>query len=55
MTSLREVLINRDGVPDDIADELIAQARLRVAQGEDPEEVLEEEFGLEADYMEELL
>lgn len=49
MESLREVLRRRDGLSGDEADELIEEARERVADGEDPEEVLLDEFGLEPD------
>ena len=36
-------------------DDLIAEARACVEEGEDPEEVLEEYFGLEPDYVFDLL
>ena len=57
---LRNVLIRRDDCPPEVADELvadelIADARKRVAEGEDPEEVLADEFGLEPDYVFDLL
>jgi hypothetical protein len=55
MESLREVLMRRDGMSGDEADELIEEARERVADGEDPEEVLLDEFGLEPDYIWDLL
>jgi hypothetical protein len=51
MESLREVLMRRDGMSGDDADELIKEARERVAEGEDPEEILLEDFGLEPDYL----
>ena len=52
---LRNVLIRRDDCPPEVADELIADARKRVVAGEDPEEVLADEFGLEPDYVFDLL
>jgi hypothetical protein len=51
MESLREVLMRRDGLSAKEADELIEYAKSRVDDGEDPEKVLAEEFGLEPDYV----
>lgn len=53
--TIKEILIRRDRMTADEADELIEEARQRVRDGDDPEEVLAEEFGLEPDYMFELL
>ena len=55
METLKEVIMRRDELSSDDADELIEEARARVAAGEDPEEILYEEFGLEPDYIFELL
>lgn len=55
METLRKVLMRRDGLSGDEADELIAEARERVAEGEDPEDILIDEFGLEPDYIWDLL
>ncbi len=55
MESLREVLMRRDGMSGAEADELIEEARERVADGEDPEEVLLDEFGLELDFFWDLI
>jgi hypothetical protein len=55
METIKQVLMRRDEMSSDDADELIAEARQRVADGEDPEEVLAEEFGLEPDYIFDLL
>ena len=52
---LRNVLIRRDGCDVESADELIAGAKAAVAEGADPEEVLAEHFGLEPDYVMDLL
>lgn len=54
--SIAKVLRDRDGLePDEIA-EAIEVARDRVlVDGENPEVVLEEEFGLEPDYVFDLL
>ena len=53
--TIKEILIRRDRMTVDEADELSEEARQRVRDGDDPEEVLAEEFGLEPDYMFELL
>lgn len=55
MESIKEVIMRRDGMSPDDADELIQEAREAVNDGEDPEEVLEEFFGLEPDYIFDLL
>jgi len=55
MESLKEVLMQRDGMTSEEADEFIAELRERVADGEDPEDLLYEECGLEADYVFDLL
>lgn len=47
--------MERDGLSSTEADLLIAQARQMVYEGEDPEEILYEEFGLEPDYTWELI
>ncbi len=53
--TLKEVLIRRDNMTAEDADEMIAEARERVFDGEDPEEILLEEFGLEPDYIFDLI
>lgn len=53
--TIKEILIRRDRMTADEADELIEEARQRIRDGDDPEEVLAEEFGLELDYVFELL
>lgn len=56
MTSLKQVLMERDELTSKEADEFIAEARRMILEdGEDPEEVLYEEFGLEPDYIFDLL
>ena len=55
METLKEVLMRRDEINSSEADEAIAEAAQRVADGEDPEEVLSEEFGLELDYVFDLI
>jgi len=51
MSELKRVLMNRDNMTEEEADEAIAEARERIADGEDPEEILHDEFGLEPDYI----
>lgn len=53
--SLIDILIRRDGLSRSDAVELINELRNRVAEGEDPEELLHDELGLEPDYIWELL
>ena len=57
--SLKEVLIERDGLSSEEADEVIADARKslydRLDQGEYPLDICEEEFGLEPDYLLDLI
>jgi len=53
--SIKTVIMRRDGISAAEADEMIAEAKERVYEGEDPEEVLSEEFGLEPDYIFDLI
>jgi len=53
--SIKTVIMRRDGLSAAEADEMIAEAKERVYEGEDPEEVLAEEFGLEPDYIFDLI
>jgi hypothetical protein len=53
--TIEQILVRRDGLTRTEARDAINEARERVAQGEDPEEVLESEFGLEPDYIWELI
>jgi len=50
-----EVLMRRDGLSEEEALEILADGRRSVEQGEDPEEVLYQEFGLEPDYIFDLI
>lgn len=51
MSKLKYVLMDRDGFSSEEADQLITQMREQVMDGEDPEEVLYNEVGLEPDYV----
>ena len=53
--TFKQVLMRRDGLSAAEADELIAEARERVLEGEDPEEILHDDFGLEPDYIWDLI
>jgi hypothetical protein len=56
MNTLKKVLMRRDQIGSEYADELIQAAKRRVLDdGEDPEDVLRDEFGLEPDYVFDLL
>lgn len=55
METLKQILMRRDGMSADEAQEMINEARERVEEGEDPEEILHYDFGLEPDYIWELL
>jgi hypothetical protein len=50
MKELKKVLMRRDGMTEKEADEAIAMAEGLVMGGADPEQVLQDEFGLEADF-----
>lgn len=58
MESIKEVLMRRDGMTAHEADELIRDAkadlRQRLEAGEMPDDICEEWFGLEPDYIMEL-
>lgn len=55
MTELTRILMRRDGLTQQEAQDAVIEARGRVRAGEDPEEILYEEFGLEPDYIWELI
>jgi hypothetical protein len=53
--SIKSILMERDGMSAEDADDLINEAKEAVCDGENPEEVLEEFFGLEPDYIFEII
>lgn len=53
--TLKQVIMRRDNMTSSEADELIDIAREAVENGEDPEEVLMDFFGLEPDYIFDLM
>ena len=59
MESLKEVLMSRDGLTSQEADDAIVSAREnlmeRLGDGEIPYDICEEEFGLEPDYIMDLI
>lgn len=54
-SELVQVLMDRDGLDRDEAERLVADARREVEDGEDPEEILHDWFGLEPDYVYDLM
>lgn len=59
MSDLKKILMERDGLTSDEADEQIRECKAemneRLANGEMPDDILEEYFGLEPDYLFDLL
>jgi len=55
MYSIKGVLMTRDKMTAAEAEERIAEGRRQFENGGDPEEILEYEFGLEPDYIYDLL
>lgn len=55
LETLLEVLMRRDGLSRKDAQDCIDIAKLQVLDGEDPAEILEDDFGLEPDYIHDLL
>ena len=53
--SLKTVIMRRDGLTSEQADEMIDEAKQMVLEGEDPEEILLDMFGLEPDYFWDIL
>ena len=49
--TIRQILMRRDKATAEEVTEMLEEARERIRAGEDPEEVLAEEFGLEPDYV----
>ena len=52
---LVSILMKRDGMERDEAEDLLWEAIVAVGEGEDPEEILADWFGLEPDYVFDLL
>lgn len=55
MSELKKIIMERDSLSSKEADEMISDAKQRIVDGEDPEEVLMEDFGLEPDYIFDLI
>lgn len=49
------ILMQRDGISQAEAFDMVAEAKQRVLDGEDPEEILLEDFGLEPDFVFDLI
>lgn len=54
-SELKVVIMRRDGLTSDEADDLIEEAREEVMEGADPEDVLQNTFGLEPDFIFDLI
>jgi ribosomal protein L7/L12 len=50
-----KVLMHRDGLSLEDAKDLVKELRTRVLEGDDPEEILHDELGLEPDYIFDLI
>lgn len=55
MTELKRIIMERDNLDSNEADALIAEAKELIFNGEDPEEILYDMFGLEPDYIFDLI
>lgn len=55
MDSLKTTIMRRDGLSSEEADDMIEEAKQRIITGNDPEEILYEDFCLEPDYIFDLL
>lgn len=55
MREIIEILMNRDGMALPMAIEAVKDARRRIKAGEDAEDILQYEFGLELDYVFDLI
>lgn len=55
MESIKDILIRRDGMTSSQAEEMIQDAKEEIFFGGDPEEILLNNFGLEPDYIFELI
>jgi len=55
LDSIKNILMTRDEMSEDDADAMIAYCKQLVIEGEDPEEVLSDELGLEPDYIFEIM
>lgn len=55
MDTIKGILMRRDGLTEDEAIEMIRDARKQIRNGADPEDILHYEFGLEPDYIFELI
>lgn len=55
MKSLKQVIMRRDGLTSAQVDEMIEEARKEIRAGRCPEEILYEDFGLEPDYVFDLI
>lgn len=55
MNHIVEILMKRDDMTEEEATDMLRNAQLEVFEGADPEEVLFDTFGLEPDYIDDLV
>ena len=51
MNRIVEILMNRDGMTQKDADRMLMEAQCEIYEGANPEKILEDDFGLEPDYL----
>ncbi len=55
MNKIVKILMDRDGMSRKEAEKMLMDAQIDIHDGMDPEEILEDRFGLEPDYLEYLV
>ena len=55
MNAIKKILIERDGMSEDEAEDLLLALGMEVHAGADPEEILYSDLGLEPDYLFDLM
>ena len=55
MNRIVKILMERDGLSRKAAEKKLTDAQIRIYEGEDPEDILHNDFQLEPDYLEDLV
>jgi len=55
MNRIVEILMNRDGMTQKDAERMLMEAQYEIYEGANPEHILEDNFGLEPDYLFDLI